>query len=46
VAVPGTPQQPAPATLPSQPATPAQPNNPPQQEKPVPANWGITPNNA
>jgi hypothetical protein len=46
VALPSTPQQPAPAVPPSQPATPAQPNNPPQQEKPVPANWGITPNNA
>jgi hypothetical protein len=45
VAVPST-QQPAPAVPASQPATPAQPNNPPQPEKPVPANWGITPNNA
>jgi hypothetical protein len=45
VAVPATPQQPAPGA-PAQPATPATPNNPPQQEKPVPANWGITPNNA
>jgi hypothetical protein len=45
VAAPST-QQPAPAIPASQPATPAQPNNPPQQEKPVPANWGITPNNA
>ena len=45
VAAPATPQQP---TLPvtPQPAQPAQPANPPQQEKPVPANWGITPNNA
>jgi hypothetical protein len=46
VAAPGTPQQPSPALPAPQPATPAQPNNPPQQEKPVPANWGITPNNA
>jgi hypothetical protein len=46
VAQPTTPQQPAPAVSPSQPATPPAPNNPPQQEKPVPANWGITPNNA
>jgi hypothetical protein len=46
VAVPGAPQQPAPAMPAPQPATPAQPNNPPQQEKPVPANWGISPNNA
>ena len=46
VALPSTPQQPAPATPPPQPAQPAQPTNPPQQEKPVPANWGITPNNA
>jgi hypothetical protein len=45
VAAPGT-QQPAPAAPSQQPATPAQPANPPQQEKPVPANWGITPNNA
>jgi hypothetical protein len=46
VAVPATPQQQAPAVPPAQPAAPAQPNNPPQPEKPVPANWGITPNNA
>jgi hypothetical protein len=46
VALPGAPQQPAPAAPPPQPAQPAQPNNPPQQEKPVPANWGISPNNA
>lgn len=46
VAVPATPQQPAPAPVTPQPAQPAQPANPPQQEKPVPANWGITPNNA
>jgi hypothetical protein len=46
VAIPTTPQQPAPGTPAQQPATPATPNNPPQQEKPVPANWGITPNNA
>lgn len=46
VAVPATPQQPAPAPATPQPAQPAQPANPPQQEKPVPANWGITPNNA
>ena len=45
VAVPST-QQPAPVTPPPQPTQPAQPANPPQQEKPVPANWGITPNNA
>lgn len=45
VAVPVTPPQPAPVPAP-QPAQPAQPANPPQQEKPVPANWGITPNNA
>jgi Protein of unknown function (DUF3106) len=41
VAVPPA-QQPSPA----EPVQPAQPANPPQQEKPVPANWGITPNNA
>jgi hypothetical protein len=46
VAAPGTPQQPAPAVPAPQPAAPAQPSNPPQQEKPVPANWGISPNNA
>jgi hypothetical protein len=46
VAAPGTPQQPAPAAPAPQPAQPAQPANPPQQEKPVPANWGISPNNA
>jgi len=46
VAMPATPQQPAPAPVTPQPAQPAQPANPPQQEKPVPANWGITPNNA
>ena len=46
VAAPGTPQQPAPAVPAPQPAPPAQPANPPQQEKPVPANWGISPNNA
>jgi hypothetical protein len=46
VTVPATPQQPAPAVPAPQPATPATPNNPPQQEKPVPANWGISPNNA
>jgi hypothetical protein len=49
VAIPATPQQPTPGT-PGAPAappgTPTTPNNPPQQEKPVPANWGITPNNA
>jgi hypothetical protein len=45
VAIPAT-QQPAPGTPAQQPAAPATPNNPPQQEKPVPANWGITPNNA
>ncbi|AWG45878.1 MULTISPECIES: DUF3106 domain-containing protein [unclassified Massilia] len=45
VAVPATPQQPAPVPAP-QPAQPAQPANPSQQEKPVPANWGISPNNA
>jgi hypothetical protein len=45
VAVPGTPQQPAPAVPAPQPAQPAQPK-PPEQEKPVPANWGISPNNA
>jgi hypothetical protein len=44
VAAPGTPQQPAPA-VPAQPAQPSQPK-PPEQEKPVPANWGISPNNA
>jgi hypothetical protein len=46
VAAPGTPQQPGPAVPAPQPAAPAQPSNPPQQEKPVPANWGISPNNA
>ena len=46
VAVPTTPQQPAPAGPAPQPAQPANPANPPQQEKPVPANWGISPNNA
>lgn len=46
VALPATPQQPVPAPATPQPAQPAQPANPPQQEKPVPANWGITPNNA
>ncbi|MGJ7914245.1 DUF3106 domain-containing protein [Massilia sp. LXY-6] len=46
VTVPATPQQPAPAVPAPQPAQPAQPPNPPQQEKPVPANWGISPNNA
>jgi hypothetical protein len=46
VALPATPQQPSPAVPGQQPTQPAQPNNPPQQEKPVPANWGITPNNA
>jgi hypothetical protein len=49
IAIPTTPQQPAPGTPGApgtQPATPATPNNPPQQEKQVPANWGITPNNA
>jgi hypothetical protein len=49
VAIPSTPQQPAPGApgVPATPpATPATPNNPPQQEKQVPANWGITPNNA
>jgi hypothetical protein len=46
VAVPATPQQPAPAGPAPQPAQPANPANPPQQEKPVPANWGISPNNA
>jgi hypothetical protein len=46
VAIPATPQQPTPGAPATQPATPATPNNPPQQEKPVPANWGITPNNA
>ncbi len=46
VAMPATQQQPAPAPVTPQPAQPAQPANPPQQEKPVPANWGITPNNA
>jgi hypothetical protein len=46
VAVPSTPQQPAPAVPAPAPVPPAQPANPPQQEKPVPANWGISPNNA
>jgi hypothetical protein len=46
VAAPSTPQQPVPAVPAPQPAQPAQPANPPQQEKQVPANWGITPNNA
>jgi hypothetical protein len=46
VAVPSTPQQPSPTAPAPQPAQPNQPANPPQQEKPVPANWGITPNNA
>jgi len=46
VALPSTPQQPVPAAPAPQPAQPNQPANPPQQEKPVPANWGITPNNA
>jgi len=46
VAVPATPQQPVPVVPAPQPAQPNQPANPPQQEKPVPANWGITPNNA
>lgn len=46
VALPSTPQQPAPAVPAPQPTQPNQPANPPQQEKPVPANWGITPNNA
>jgi len=46
VALPSTPQQPAPALPAPQPSQPNQPANPPQQEKPVPANWGITPNNA
>jgi hypothetical protein len=48
VAVPATatPPQPAPVVPAPQPAPPAQPANPPQQEKPVPANWGISPNNA
>jgi hypothetical protein len=45
VAVPATPQ-PAPAGPAPQPAQPANPANPPQQEKPQPANWGISPNNA
>ncbi len=44
VAAPGTPQQPTPAVPAPQPAQPAQPK--PPEEKPVPANWGITPNNA
>jgi hypothetical protein len=47
VAAPSTPQQPTPTpAVPAPPAPPAQPANPPQQEKPVPANWGISPNNA
>ena len=46
VAIPSTPQQPVPGAPAPQPGTPATPNNPPQQEKPEPANWGITPNNA
>jgi len=46
VALPSTQQQPAPAVPAPQPSQPNQPANPPQQEKPVPANWGITPNNA
>jgi hypothetical protein len=47
VPVPSTPQQqPVPAVPVPPPAQPAQPANPPQQEKPVPANWGISPNNA
>jgi hypothetical protein len=46
VAIPTTPQQGTPGAPATQPATPATPNNPPQQEKPVPANWGISPNNA
>lgn len=33
-------------TVPAQPAPPAPTAPPAQQEKPVPANWGITPNNA
>lgn len=37
---------PPPVLPPVQPAQPAQPATPPPQEKPVPANWGITPNNA
>jgi len=45
VAAPSTPQQPVPAVPAPQPAPPAQPK-PPEQEKPVPANWGISPNNA
>jgi hypothetical protein len=44
VAAPGTPQQPVPAAPAAQPAPPSQPK--PPEEKPVPANWGITPNNA
>lgn len=35
---------PAPGQTPA--APPANPATPPQQDKPVPANWGITPNNA
>jgi hypothetical protein len=45
VGIPTTPQQPAPAAPAPQPAQPAQPK-PPEQEKQVPANWGISPNNA
>jgi hypothetical protein len=46
VAAPASQQQTVPAVPVPQPAPPAQPANPPQQEKPVPANWGISPNNA
>ena len=45
--VPASPP-PAPAPLPNQPPAGAQPQKPPapEPEKQVPANWGITPNNA
>jgi hypothetical protein len=41
-----TPAVPAPAPVVPPAAPPTNPPPQPQQEKPVPANWGITPNNA
>jgi hypothetical protein len=41
---PGPTMPPAPGQTPA--APPANPAAQPQQDKPVPANWGITPNNA
>ncbi|NUQ89215.1 MAG: hypothetical protein HOQ43_12210, partial [Glycomyces artemisiae] len=41
--VPVNPFAPPQSAPPAPPAPPAQPPNPPQQEKPVPANWGISP---